>query len=291
MNGKRMIALMMSVCLLVCGMLTGAQADGISVNNAGLKMRIATRTGPSTAYTEPGTFFQTTWYKTNVDVISKAYGSGVWWVQVEFEENGKLYRAYTGVKRVNVDLDWVPQESVMGYGVMTAAGDVHGYYGPGSHYTRMSNMVPWCVEGEVIAAENGYVQLDYYDSDLGRQCRAWVPSDLVRVTWYSGYAPESSIPDNLAQIQAGSVYWREDNSNSFCQVMEYRGKGNYSVINLYIPEAGHFSNVYVYMDSRDHGTFSLANGAQGEIWFATKVIAVECYMPQYGIDGVLVFGR
>ena len=95
--------------------------------------------------------------------------------------------------------------------------------------------------------------------------------------------------ENLAEIQPGAVFRRVDDDVSFCQVMEYREKGGYSRINLYFKEAGYFGNVYVFMDGRDHGAFTLPNGVSGEIWFNTQTIAVEAYMPQYGMDSVLVF--
>lgn len=287
MKNRKWFVLLVCICLMA-GICLPATADGVT--GAQLKMRMATRTGPSTAYTEPGTFFQDDWQYTRVDVISKAYGSGVWWVQVEFRDSGKLYRAYTGVKRVDVDLNGIAQEQALGTGTLSTAGDTPAYYGPGTQYAKMKDAVPWGAEGTVVMAENGYVLLDYYDEYLNQQRRAWLPSDNVDVSWYSG-APQESIPENLADIQPGTVFRRLDDNASFCQVMDYREKSGYSVMNLYLWEAGYFGNVYVYMDSRDHGTFALANGINGEVWFNSQTIAIEAYMPQYGIDSVLVFGR
>lgn len=289
MKNRKWIVLFVCICWMMSA-LPGAQADGTGRVKAALNMRIATRTGPSTAYTEPGTFFEKNWQYAQVDVISKAFGSGVWWVQVEFTDGGRLYRAYTGVKRVDADLNGVEQEQTLGTATLSTAGDVTAYYGPGIHYAKMNDPVPWGAEGTVVMAENGYVLLDYYDEYLQQQRRAWLPSDNVDVYWYNG-APQESIPDNLAEIQPGTVFRRVDDNTSFCQVMEYREKGSYSLMNLYIWQAGYFGNVYVYMDSRDHGTFTLTNGVNGEIWFNSQTIAVEAYMPQYGVDSVMVFGR
>lgn len=290
MKRKMWMMLILCICLLLAACIPQALADGQSGTTASLKMRIATRTGPSTAYTEPGTFFQNNWRYTNVDVISKAYGNDVWWVQIEFRDSGKLYRAYTGAKRVNVNLSQVPQESILGYGTMNAAGDVGAYYGPGTHYAKMSNPVPWGAEGAVVAAENGYVLLDYYDENMHMQRRAWLHGDLVDVRWQNG-APQESIPENQADIRPGAVFRRADDYSSFCQVMDYQQKGSYSVIHLYITEAGYFGNVHVYMDGSDHGTFTLSNGATGEIWFNTQRIAMDVYMPQANLYGVLVFDK
>ena len=51
--------------------------------NATLNSRLATRTGPSTTYDEPGSFFSA---GHNVTVLSRAYDTrnNIWWVQVEF---------------------------------------------------------------------------------------------------------------------------------------------------------------------------------------------------------------
>lgn len=288
MKKMQWICLMLCICLLMAAGLPSAMADGGNAVTAGLKMRIATRTGPSTQYTEPGTFFEKDWYTAHVDVISKAYGSGVWWVQVEFTDGGKLYRAYTGVKRVNVQLDRIPEEEILGTAVLSAAGDVTAYYGPGDRYAKMKDVVPWGTQGKIVMAENGYVLMDFYDEYINQQRRAWIFSDLVDVDWYAGM-PESSIPGNLANIAPGTAFWRSDEPSSFCQVLDYQEKGSYSVMNLYLSEVGYFNNVYVYMEGQDHGTFALANGANGEIWFGTQTVAIETYMPQYGIDSVLVF--
>lgn len=290
MKNRKWFVLLACVCLMMTSILPGALADGMNAAKAGLKMRIATRTGPSTAYTEPGTFFVSNWQYAQVKVISKAFGSGVWWVQVEFTDGGRLYRAYTGVKRVDVDLNGIEQEQTLGTAVLSTAGDTPAHYGPGTHYAPMKDPVPWGAEGTVVMAENGYVLLDYYDEYLNQQRRAWLPADDVDVYWYNG-APQESIPENLADIQPGTVFRRVDDNNSFCQVMEYREKGSYSLMNLYIRQVGYFGNVSVYMDSRDHGTFTLPNGTGGEIWFNSQTIAIEAYMPQYGVDSVLVFGR
>lgn len=285
MKNRKWFVLCVCLCLIMAYCLN-ASADGVA--DARLKMRMATRTGPSTSYTEPGTFFQNDWQYTQVDVLSKAYGNGVWWVQVEFRDGGKMYRAYTGAKRVDADLNKIEEETILGTGTLSTAGDTPAYYGPGTHYAKMNDAVPWGAEGTIVLAENGFVLLDYYDGYLNQQRRAWLPSDDVDVYWYHG-APQESIPENRAEIQPGAVFRRVDDDVSFCQVMEYQEKGGYSRINLYFKEAGYFGNVYVFMDGRDHGAFTLPNGVSGEIWFNIQTIAVEAYMPQYGMDSVLVF--
>ncbi len=59
--------------------------------------RLATRTGPTTEYTEPGTFYLEGSY---VKIVSIAYDeNGVPWVQCEISEGYGLMRVYTGLKR------------------------------------------------------------------------------------------------------------------------------------------------------------------------------------------------
>ena len=126
--------LCLSLCLLAACLLAlpCAQADGAWGQYASLKMKIATRTGPSTDYTEPGTFFPDTWRNQQVRVLTRCQTNGTWWLQIEFENKGSRYRAYTGLKRVNVDISTVPDEYPMGTAYI--AGDMYpiGFYGPGT---------------------------------------------------------------------------------------------------------------------------------------------------------------
>ena len=108
MEFRRFLSLMLCVCLVLC--VSGAAAAAVS---APLTMRLSTRTGPSTGYTEPGTFFSN-WQGVMVKVLSRAYGNGVWWVQVEFSNGGRLYRAYTGAKRVDLNVICLPEETALG---------------------------------------------------------------------------------------------------------------------------------------------------------------------------------
>ena len=86
-----------------------------------LNTRLSTRTGPGTTYDEPGSFLSA---GKTVTVLSKTYDqkNEIWWVQVEFSENGKTYWAYTGVKRLNgLNLSNVPEEIVIGTCTTTSA--------------------------------------------------------------------------------------------------------------------------------------------------------------------------
>lgn len=143
---------------------------------ATLTMRMATRTGPCTNYTEPGTFLQE---GDKVDVLSQVYDdyNEIWWVQTEFRYNGELMRAYTGAKRVEADLLHVPVE--YSKGSVRVNQRVTPWYGPGYEYRRHKNEVASGTYGVVYHRENGWVQVDFYDSRQGKQRRVWIPESMT----------------------------------------------------------------------------------------------------------------
>ncbi|MBR4711642.1 MAG: hypothetical protein IKP10_06375 [Clostridia bacterium] len=154
----------------------GGQTGGNGINTT-LKMRLATRSGPSTRYTELGSYFQE---GSPVRVLTKAYdySNGIWWVQVEFTYLGTQRRAYTGLKRVNVDISRVPEEKQTGSA--TVSRDATAYYGPGTAYTRYKTAIPAWTTGTVWNRENGYVQFEYVNS-AGTKVRVWLSSNDVNL--------------------------------------------------------------------------------------------------------------
>ncbi len=149
--------------------------------NATLNSRLATRTGPSTNYDEPGSFFSA---GHSVYVLSRAYDSrnNIWWVQVEFRYSGAWYRAYTGVKRFNgLNLNAIPEEYQIGECRLT--GSVTGRYGPGSSYAAIARALPayasCAVFGYADSGSGDYVQIECYDNGLTQYRRAWVPVSMV----------------------------------------------------------------------------------------------------------------
>ena len=84
------------------------QAQGVQ---APLLMHLATRSGPSTRYYEPGSFFQNNWQKNTVKVLGKEWDGNIWWVLVDFDYGNVSYRVWTGLKRLDVDIDSVPEVS------------------------------------------------------------------------------------------------------------------------------------------------------------------------------------
>ena len=71
---KRIIAVLMLIALVS----SLALADGMQGYSAKLNKKIATRTGPSRSYDEPGTFFISNWASQTVTVYTKTYLDGVW---------------------------------------------------------------------------------------------------------------------------------------------------------------------------------------------------------------------
>ena len=106
---KRIAALILVLMLLLTAIPALASTDGRVKDS-----RIATRSGPGTKYTEPGTFLSR---GDSVIVHTKVWDSRneIYWVQVEFTYRGEGYRVYTGSWRLDVDLNRVPYEIVEGY--------------------------------------------------------------------------------------------------------------------------------------------------------------------------------
>ena len=204
---KKMIAILCCVCLLMgYGM---AEADGTywqcancgewnTTNYCGncgyprteialdgpntsvhvrLNQRLATRSGPSTQYDELGSYFKAgTW----LTALSAAWDdvNEIWWIQVEFQYQGKWRRAYTGLKRLDMDVSSVRTESQQAF--VRTIRNTAAYYGPGTHYSKYAKAVPQNTAGVVYWVENGWAQLEFYDSTLNKLRRVWINrNDLV----------------------------------------------------------------------------------------------------------------
>ena len=139
--------------------------------SASLNQKMATRTGPNTKYTEPGTFPQST----HIRVFYQTSGNGVMWGMVEFKSGGMWYRLYTGMKRI--DARGVPKDSEKSQSA-TIARDVTPRYGPGSDYASQPDTIPDGSRVKVFFQENDYAMVDY---DGGRQVvRGWVPMSALK---------------------------------------------------------------------------------------------------------------
>lgn len=197
-QNKRLLSAFFSLLLCFSLFLT-LDAGAVS---AGLTMRLATRTGPGTQYDESGSYFQNDWASTQVEVISAAWDkyNDIWWVQVDFIANNTRYRTYTGLKRVNVDIGTLYAEEALGMATMTAA--AQAYRGPGQDYAQSKLNVPNGTAVTVYDAENGFVQVEFYDdrtatSDRSLR-RAWVNAAAVSGHWISLRLAAQSGPQQFS---------------------------------------------------------------------------------------------
>lgn len=159
---------------------SGGEEDGMPTQDpweaipARLNQRMATRTGPGTQYTEDhGTLPK----DTAIVVYQQAEGSGVPWGLVEFEVRGKLVRAYTGMKRI--DADSTPPQAPKKPQIARLAEATQAYFGPGTQYMPVPDLLPAQLTVEVWGEEQGYALVDYF-INAAQRMRAWVPvSGLV----------------------------------------------------------------------------------------------------------------
>lgn len=142
-----------------------------------LKQRLATRSGPSTKYTELGSFFKK---GVPLRALSAAYDkvNEIWWIQVEFTAEGAKRRAYTGLKRLAMKVENVPSESLI-YENVALNKDSYAYLGPGSDYKVHGEVLPNGTVGSVYALENGYAQFEFFDYTKNQKCRVWVGLDSL----------------------------------------------------------------------------------------------------------------
>lgn len=150
---------------------TGASTYSPYPMTARLNQRMATRTGPGTQYSEPGTFFSD---GDPVKLISYTTdANGVKWVQAEIDVRGKLMRVYTGLKRFDgVNLNKLCREERINV-VASLDTDITPTYGPGWQYAEYDFTLRRGSEVLVLDAENGYDMCEFYVN--GKLYRAWLP--------------------------------------------------------------------------------------------------------------------
>ena len=139
---------------------------------ATLNQIMATRTGPNTKYTEPGTFAQST----SISVFYQTSGNGVMWGMVEFKHNGEWYRLYTGMKRINAAS--IPKDSEKYISVYLKS-SVIPKYGPGERYAIQPHKLPSGGKVKAFYQENGYVMVDY--EGFAQVVRGWIPLSSLNI--------------------------------------------------------------------------------------------------------------
>lgn len=137
---------------------------------ATLTMKLSTRLGPGTAYSEElGTLPQTT----PITVFEQVTMHGVPWVMVEYEYKSQRYRAYTGMKRVSASQTVPTGNTDPQWAVVLE--QTEAYYGPGTQYARHAADVPAGTALEVYGVENGFLLCDYQGEV--KIIRAYLPLD------------------------------------------------------------------------------------------------------------------
>ncbi len=141
--------------------------------DAFLIQKMATRTGPSTQYSEPGTYP----IETTIKIIERELDNNmVPWGLVEFEFRNVKYRAYTGMKRISCDVDSIPWGKGDGVRASTNA-SAPFYYGPGVEYAKHKYNIKAGSSIIVYDYENGYAMVDYYDYD--EWVRGYILEDYI----------------------------------------------------------------------------------------------------------------
>lgn len=147
-------------------------------------MRVASRSGPGTNYDELGSYHKQGYTLT---VLSRAYdeNNGIWWLQVELNYGSELRRVYTGLKRVDIDINDVQDECPLFYARVKSSNIP--YYGPGTAYTAHKNAIAAGTEGIIYGFEDGWVLFEFYNADKKQYRRVWMPIDRVEITGYVTY--------------------------------------------------------------------------------------------------------
>ena len=151
------------------GMFTG----GWEAKSAILNQRMATRTGPGTKFTEDhGTLPK----DTEIVVYAQEIGGSANWALVEFVKNGKLIRAYTGVKRIDADFGAIPT-TTRNPESATITTDTTAYYGPGEEYLELKGQAKKGKKVQVYGIDRGFALIEYVVGDSWM--RSWVPEECL----------------------------------------------------------------------------------------------------------------
>ena len=150
------------------------------ITGTGLKMKLATRSGPGTEYDEPGTFFGKNWQNVTVRVLGKSWDGSIWWVLVDFDNGGKAsYRVWTGLKRVDVDLNQLKEIYPKGQGTVNSTSET--YRGPGGKYAKAKVTINGWKDVLAFGRENGYVEIEFQQGK--KMYRLWVPESVTSIDW------------------------------------------------------------------------------------------------------------
>lgn len=277
MKTRLRITCWLMALLLIASACTAAQASS-------LKMRISTRSGPATEYDELGSFFNKNWQTQDVQVISRSHDGNIWWLQVDFTNKSDHYRAYTGLKRVNVDIDTVPDEAVIGSGYLTT--DVTAYAGPGMDYVRLKTNVMMGTDVTIYAEENGFLQVEYYEPRFPAPRRTWVVSDAVSGSWSqpSQTSSTSEAWENTTQDERLGLYQSTTDGSIYIALQSVAAQGGTSHILLHLTDAYVHFDLPVTMETDSYGTFTAPDGNKGYLWLLDGALMIDMDVPTLDIN-------
>lgn len=152
----------------VCALLLALSAVGAMAGvSASPKQDLALRTGPNTRYVWLDMMPQST------RIIAYEYeeGNDVTWVLVEYESDGKLYRGYTGLKRmtVNGNIPWADHL----WQSASLTEDCSVYAAPSERGAWRAKLS----EDDAVTLlgyENGYAYIEFYDQANGADSRGYI---------------------------------------------------------------------------------------------------------------------
>lgn len=168
---KDFFKLITMTCLLAILLTCNALADVPATPN----QRLSFRTGPNTKYVELYTLPQST----QITAIEYEEGNGVTWVLVEYEFEGKVCRAYTGLKRMTVhgDIPWASN------GSRSAAigGDFTVLAAPVANAAYRGQLYDGDVV-EILDYEGSYAWIEFYDYEHNAPSRGYILADVLDYT-------------------------------------------------------------------------------------------------------------
>lgn len=217
---KKLTAILLMMCMLLP---LAANAEVWAT----LSQAMATRTGPGTEYTEPGTFLSS---GDRVLVRSKVWDpdAGIWWVQVEFTPkygyNNEKIRAYTGAWRVNVNLNYVPEETALQSCRVVV--DADAFAGPWyDGFAAWSDTIYAGTPATLLEVENGFAHIECWNDWQNSMWRGWVKLDTLscansyRSSGYYGFADGSSSGTANTNDRDKGYGQNQSSSREVCRVI------------------------------------------------------------------------
>lgn len=219
--------------LLICSLLSsGAMAVPATPTD-----RLAFRTGPNTRYAELFTLPQST----DITAISLEDGNGVTWVLVEFTYDGHVQRAYTGLKRMQIQGDIEYSSFKYAAAFMNEAASV--YAAPYLNAAQRGKAGQYEIVS-VLDVEGDYIYIEYYDADNKAPSRGYVAADAALLTGCAAgymrnesrvYASPSTSSDEVGRVGKYEMVGCISTGDGFANIQFYSASAK-DVLTGYVPE-------------------------------------------------------